>query len=93
MLAVRSKAAQGDAVGAIAQALGTDQGQLTFAFADVDWYLGLAIQRLQGQFDDGMTYAEEVLAGTASVELLALGIAALTAWGLRPRLAEFRAGR
>jgi len=91
--AVRARAAQGDEVGAITQALGTDQGQLTFAFADVDWYLGLAIQRLQGQFDDGMTYGEQVLAGTAAVVLLALGIAALTAWGLRPRLEEFRAGR
>lgn len=91
--AVRARASQGDEPGAIAQALGTDQGQLTFAFADVDWYLGLAIQRLQGRFDDGMTYGERVLAGTAAVELLALGIAALTFWGLRPRLEEFRAGR
>jgi hypothetical protein len=90
---VRARAAQGAQVDAITQALGTDQGQLTFAFADVDWYLGLAIQRLQGQFDDGMTYAEQVLGGTAAVELLALAIAALTFWGLRPRLAEFRAGR
>jgi hypothetical protein len=91
--AVRARAAQGDEAGAIALALGTDQGQLTFAFADVDWYLGLAIQRLQDQFDSGMTYGEEVLAGTAAVELLALAIAALTSWGLRPRLEEFRAGR
>jgi hypothetical protein len=91
--AVRAKAAQGAEVDAITLALGTDQGQLTFAFADVDWYLGLAIQRLQGQFDDGMTYAERVLAGTAAVEALALAIAALTFWGLRPRFEEFRAGR
>jgi hypothetical protein len=91
--AVRSKAAQGDVVDAVAQALGTDRGQLAFAFADVDWYLGLAIQRIQGQFDDGMTFGERVLAGTAAVELLVLGIAALTAWGLRPRFEEFRAGR
>jgi hypothetical protein len=91
--AVRAKAAQGAEVDAITLALGTDQGQLTFAFADVDWYLGLAIKRLQGQFDDGMTYAERVLAGTAAIEVLALAIAALTFWGLRPRFEEFRAGR
>jgi hypothetical protein len=90
---VRAKAAQGDAEGAIVLALGTDEGQLSFAFADVDWYLGLAIQHLQSQFDDRMTYAEQVLAGTAVMELLALAIAGLTFWGLRPRLREFRAGR
>lgn len=89
---VRAKA-PGALPDAIIQALGTDQGQLTFAFADVDWYLGLSIQRLQGRFDDGMTDAERVLGGTAAVELLALAIAALTFWGVRPRLAEFRAGR
>jgi hypothetical protein len=91
--AVRARAAQGDAQGAVALALGTDEGQLTFAFADVDWYLGVAIQHLQSQFDDRMTYAEQVLAGTAATELLVLAIAALTFWGLRPRIEEFRAGR
>ena len=91
--AVRAKAAQGAEVDAITQALGTDKGQLTFAFQDVDWYLGLAIQHLQGDFDREMTYVERVLVGTALVELLALAIAALTFWGLRPRFEEFRAGR
>lgn len=91
--AVRAKADQGDAQGAVALALGTDEGQLTFAFADVDWYLGVAIQHLQGQFDDRMTYAEQVLGATAATELLALAIAGLTFWGLRPRIEEFRAGR
>jgi len=90
---VRAKAAQGAAADAIALALGTDQGQLTFAFADVDWYLGLAIQRLQGQFDDGMTYAELLIGGTALVEVLVLAIVALTNWGLGARFKEFRAGR
>jgi hypothetical protein len=91
--AVRAKAALGAQADAIALALGNDQGQLAFAFAEVDRSLGLAIDRLQGRFDDGMTYAERVLAGTAAVELLVLAIVGLTNWGLRPRIEEFRAGR
>lgn len=90
---VRARAAQGSEADAVALALGTDQGQLTFAFADVDWYLGVAIQRIQGQFDDTMTYAVRALGATAAADLLALAIGALAFWGLRPRIDEFRAGR
>jgi hypothetical protein len=91
--AVRAQAAAGRSPEAIALALGTDQKQLVFAFADVDWYLGLAIQRLQSQFDSAITSAERVLAVMAGIELLpALVIVALGFWALRPRIEEFRAG-
>lgn len=90
---VRARATQGRAADAIALALGTNQNQLVFAFADVDWYLGLVITRLQGQFDSSITSAEVVLAGMAVVQLVpALLIAGLTFWALQPRIDEFRAG-
>jgi len=91
--AVRAKAAAGGSPEAIALALGTDQKQLVFAFADVDWHLGLAIQRLQRQFDSAIASAERVLAVMAGIQLLpALVIVALGFWALRPRIEEFRAG-
>jgi hypothetical protein len=90
--AVRAKAAAGAQTEAITLALGTDQGQVTFAFDDVDWYLGLSIQHQQSQFDSSITLAERIIAVTAVVELLALAIAALAYWGLEPRIDEFRAG-
>jgi hypothetical protein len=90
---VRSRATSGKPTDAVTLALGTDQGQLVFAFADVDWYLGLVIQRLQGQFDSTITTAEQVIGGMAAVELLpALLIVALTFWAVQPRIREFRAG-
>ena len=91
--AMRALAAQGRQPEAIVLALGTDQGQLTFAFADVDWYLGVAIERLQEQFDDGAAEAERTLAATAALSALALAIAALTFWAVQPRIDEYRAGR
>ncbi len=91
--AVRARAAAGSPAEAIALTLGTNQGQLTFAFADVDWYLGVAIQRLRGQFDDSMTFAERVLVATAVLDLLGLTIVALGFRGLRPRIEEYRSGR
>jgi hypothetical protein len=91
--AVRARATAGKATDAITLALGTDQNQLVFAFADVDWYLGLVIQRLQGQFDSAVTSAERVIVAMAAIELLpALVIVALAFWALRPRIEEFRAG-
>src|SRR5205807_1500335 len=48
---------------AIAIALGTNQGQLTFAFEDVDWYLGVLIRDLQDQFDSDLQLAVTVQAG------------------------------
>jgi hypothetical protein len=89
---VRARAARGDAAGAVGLALGTDQGQLTFAFADVDWYLGVAIDDLQGQFDDAMESAERSIGITAGVEVVGLVVAALALWGLQPRIAEFAVG-
>jgi hypothetical protein len=90
---VRTRATSGKATDAITLALGTDQGQLVFAFADVDWYLGLVIQRLQGQFDSTITSAEQVIGGMAVVELFpALLIVGLTFWAIQPRIREFGAG-
>jgi hypothetical protein len=90
--AVRAKTSLGASgeADAVALALGTDRGQLTFAFADVDWYLGLVIQSLQQDFDSTMTFAEQVIGVTVGIELLGLAVVALTFWGLRPRLAEYR---
>lgn len=90
--AVRAKAQQGNLPEAIALTLGTDQGQLTFAFADVDWYMGIAIQQLRQQFDDTMTTAERLLGATIAIELLGLAIVALTFWAVQPRIDEFRLG-
>jgi hypothetical protein len=90
--AVRARAAQGDRAGAILLALGTDQGQLIFAFADVDWHLGLVVQDLQDQFDTTMRLAELGLAAAAAGSLVTLAVAALALTGVRPRLAEYRAG-
>jgi hypothetical protein len=70
----------------------TAQGQLASAFAELDWYLGVSIQMLQGQFDVSMGEAELILAATAGLQLLALAIAALTFWGLQPRMNEYTAG-
>jgi hypothetical protein len=91
--AVRAKAAQGNLVEAATIALGTDQGQLVFAFDELDFYLGQTVQRLQSQFDATIGGAERTLAATAALELVALAIAGLTHWGLRPRLREYTAGR
>jgi hypothetical protein len=89
--AVRREA-QGNQQLAVTTALGTDKGQLVFAFDDLDYDLGVSIQTLQNQFDTTMQMAEITLAVTAGLELLALAIAALTFWGLKPRIAEYTSG-
>ena len=86
---VRAQQAQGNLAAAAQLALGTDKGQLTFAFADVDWYLGEVIDMLQSEFDAAMESAERVIAATTASELLTLAIAALTFWGLQPRIDEY----
>ena len=86
---VRAQQAQGNLAAAAQLALGTDKGQLTFAFADVDWYLGEVIDMLQGEFDAAMESAERVIAATTASELLTLAVAALTFWGLQPRIDEY----
>jgi endonuclease/exonuclease/phosphatase (EEP) superfamily protein YafD len=89
---MRARSAEGSQAEAVTLALGTDRGQLTFAFGDLDWYLGVATQRLQDRFDATVGSAERVLAVTAGLGLLVLLVVYLTVRGLRPRIDEYRAG-
>jgi hypothetical protein len=86
---VRAHQLRGDIQAAAQLTLGTDKGQLTFAFADVDWYLGEVIDMLQAEFDRTMDTAELVIVATTGAELLTLLIAALTFWGVQPRIDEY----
>lgn len=90
---VRTKVQQGDRATATALTLGTDQGQLTFAFEDVDWYLGVNTQILQSRFDQTMATAEGILAAAAGLNVLAVAIALLAFWGLKPRIDEYMGGK
>src|SRR5205807_7455206 len=67
------------------------EGQLGFAFEAFDWDLAQLTQMLQGRFDATIGAAERVLAGTIILQLLSLGVAALTYAGLRPRIEEYSA--
>jgi hypothetical protein len=87
---MRTKQAHHVHAEAVTLALGTDKGQLTFAFGDVDWYLGVATQGVQNRFDTTTGSAEQVLGVTAGVELTTLAIVALSFRGLKPRLDEYR---
>lgn len=85
---VRAQVARDRASGATIKTLAGDQA-LGAAVAEVDWYLGATMQTLQSQFDATMSSAEFVLSLTAGFELLAAGIAALTFWGVQPRINEY----
>ncbi|MBO0683157.1 MAG: hypothetical protein J2P45_08385 [Candidatus Dormibacteraeota bacterium] len=89
---VRSEAQNNNQRLAVTTALGTDKGQLVFAFDELDYDLGVFIQHFQSEFDGTMQQAEITLGVTAGLELLAMAIAALTFWGLRPRIAEYTSG-
>jgi hypothetical protein len=85
---VRAQVARDRASGAAIRTLSTDQ-TLAGSVAEVDWYLGATMQTLEGQFDATMSSAEITLSLTAGFELLAAGIAALTFWGVQPRINEY----
>jgi hypothetical protein len=74
------------------QALVTARERLASSFAELDWYLGVSIQMLQGDFDGSMGMAALTLALTAGLVVLALTIVPLTFWGLQPRMNEYTAG-
>lgn len=63
---------------------------LVLTVDELDWYFGAAMQSIQRQFDATMQAAELTLTVTAGLELLALVVAALTFWGLQPRIDEYR---
>lgn len=85
---VRAQVAKDGRPGAAARVLGSDR-LLVQAVSELDWYLGASMQALQTQFDDTMSSAELTLGITAGFELLAMGVAALTFWGLQPRINEY----
>jgi hypothetical protein len=88
--AVRARASTGDHDGAVALALGSSQGQLGAAFADLDAALGAAIEIDQREFDQAISRATPNLALNLAIPLCAVGIAVLVVWGLQPRIAEYR---
>ena len=61
------------------------------AVAQLDWYLGAAMQIRQAQFDDTLGTARLVLGLTAGLEVLVIGIVGLAFWGLQPRIDEYAA--
>jgi hypothetical protein len=63
---------------------------LVSAVDELDWYLGASMQMLQRQFDATMGGAQVTLVLTAGLEVLAVASAALTFWGLQPRIDEYR---
>jgi hypothetical protein len=88
--AVRARATARDHDGAVALALGSAQGQLGAAFADLDAALGAAIEVDQREFDQAIRHAMPNGALNAAIPLCALAIALLAIWGLQPRIAEYR---
>lgn len=65
--------------------------RLFAAVAELDWYLGAAMQIQQTRFDDTLGTARLVLGLTAGLEVLVVVIAALAFWGLQPRIDEYNA--
>jgi len=62
---------------------------LVSSVSELDWYLGASMQIRQSQFDATLNMAQLILALTAGLEVLAVLIAALTFWGLQPRIDEY----
>ncbi|HEY7198752.1 MAG TPA: hypothetical protein VIC57_00995 [Candidatus Dormibacteraeota bacterium] len=62
---------------------------LVSAVSELDWYLGASMQIRQDQFDATLGMAQLILGLTAGLEVLAVLIAALTFWGLQPRIDEY----
>ncbi|MBO0685223.1 MAG: hypothetical protein J2P45_18880 [Candidatus Dormibacteraeota bacterium] len=62
------------------------------AFDKVDWNFSVSIQSLQSQSDTTMARAQLALTLTAILEVLTLGVAALTFWGVQPRIREYTVG-
>jgi hypothetical protein len=67
----------------------TPDASLVASTDQVDWYLGAAMDSVQSEFDATMSQAELTLTLTLGLVVVGLLIAALTFWGLRPRLAEY----
>jgi hypothetical protein len=88
-MAIRAKVAAGDYDGAVPLVVGTNQ--LGTAFADLDRALQQRIDTEQAQFDSCIANATPGLELDAGVAALAAGVAGLFLWGLRPRIAEYRA--
>ena len=87
---VRGKSAT-DREGAVTLALGSGPGQLGAAFADMDTWLGEAIQIVRDRYDAAIATASPSLGLDAGVPLCAFMIAVLVFWGLSARRAEYRA--
>jgi hypothetical protein len=68
------------------------QRQLTSAFSQLDWRLGVVIQNQQSEFDGDMSAGALTLEVAGVITVLAGLVALLAYWGLRPRMAEYTAG-
>jgi hypothetical protein len=90
--AMRARVLHGDEAGATTLALGTAKGQLVYAFDELDYSLGIAIQTVQDQFDATIGAAELPLELAVAIQVLAPAIAVLAFLGLRPRIAEYTVG-
>jgi hypothetical protein len=89
---MRARVLHGDEAGATTLALGTAKGQLVYAFDELDYSLGIAIQTVQDQFDATIGAAELPLQLAVAIQVLAPAIAVLAFLGLRPRIAEYTVG-
>ncbi len=89
---VRASATAGNQKAATTLALGTGSAQLVFAFNELDWDLGVAIQMLQDQFDHSMAAARWYLAATAGLDLLVVAVVGLGFWAVQPRINEYTVG-
>lgn len=68
------------------------QRQMVSAFSQLDWRLGVAIQAQQTEFDAGMSTGALTLEVAGVITVLAVLVALLAYWGLRPRMAEYTSG-
>lgn len=88
---VRAAVAGGNQAGAVTVALGTGPGQLAVVFGELDEALGDAIAAAQDEFSGAVDAADSPLGLDAGLPCLAAAVALLTLWGVRPRIAEYRA--
>jgi hypothetical protein len=67
----------------------TSDRSVTSAADEVDWYIGASLEIRQTRFDAAMSMGGLMLSVTLVLEVLAIAIAALTFWGLQPRIDEY----
>ena len=86
---VRARSQQGDHDSAYRLALGSQPGQLSSAFTNLDGALGRCIVSIQNQFDFNVAVVEYTLLGAMGLQLFALAIIWAAYRGLKPRMDEY----